>query len=90
MRIHHLILLAVPLLLLGGCSDGDVSQAEIQRGEEAARNAPKSVDDLPADMSPEARASAEQAIKSSQAAQKHMDSQGDAMMRARQNGLTKN
>jgi hypothetical protein len=89
MRIHHLILLAVPLLLLGGC-DGDVSQAEIQRGEEAARNAPKSADDLSGDMSPEARASAERAIESSQAAQKHMDSQGDAMMRARQNGLTKN
>lgn len=89
MRFQHWILLALPLMLMGGCTD-DVSAADVQRGEEAAKNAPQSVDELPADMSPEARASAERAIESSRAAQQHMNSQGDAMMRARQNGMTKN
>ncbi len=89
MRRIHLILLALPLLLLGGCGEEGVSQSDIKKGEEAAKAAPTSADQLSGDMSPEARASAERAIASSNAAKQHMDAQGDAMMRAQQNGMTK-
>lgn len=64
-RLTLLISLA-GLLALGGCGSdkGDVATAE-----KAAAEAPKTVDQLPQDMPPEARAAAAAAMGSAQAAQ---------------------
>ena len=69
--------------LLGGCAS-DGGPGDVAGAEAASRAAPKSADQLPADMDPRARASAEAAMKQQDARTQQMQSQGDAMMRARQ------
>ncbi|MCG9895257.1 MAG: hypothetical protein MH204_07270 [Fimbriimonadaceae bacterium] len=83
-RLLLLCGLCLPIFLIGGCGDGDVSQADIQKGEAAAKAAPQTADALDDSMSPEARKSAENAIESSNAARQHMEKEGDAMRRAMQ------
>lgn len=90
MRSLTLTLAALSLLLISGCESDNVSADALRRGEEAAKAAPQSAEELPSDMDPEAKAAAQRAIESSRAANQHMQTQGDAMKRAVQNGVTKN
>jgi hypothetical protein len=80
--MKYLLPIVAGILLVGcsGSDDGDVAAAN-----KAAAEAPKSADELPAEMSPEARRSAEAAIKQSEAMRQQMDSQAAAMKKAREN-----
>ncbi len=80
--MKYLLPIVAGILLVGcsGSDDGDVAAAN-----KAAAEAPKSADELPADMSPEARRSAEAAMKQSEAMRQQMDSQAAAMKKAREN-----
>ncbi len=67
--------LGIALLFVVGCGsnpDGDVAA-----GEEAAKKSPpiSKIEDLPANMPPEARAQAEAAIKQQQAMRKYAEEQ---------------
>jgi len=74
------IVAGILLVACSGSDDGDVAAAN-----KAAAEAPKSADELPAEMSPEARRSAEAAMKQSEAMRQQMDSQAAAMKKAREN-----
>lgn len=81
MRNLTLTLFAVVAVGLAGCrgsADGDVDTAA-----KATQAAPKTVDQLPADMPPEARASAAGAMAATQAQKEQMDAQAAAMRRMR-------
>lgn len=80
--MKYLLPIVLGILLVGcsGSESGDVAAAN-----KAAAEAPKSADELPAEMSPEARRSAEAAIKQSEAMRQQMDSQAAAMKKAREN-----
>ncbi|CAN1553033.1 hypothetical protein MCEMSE15_02269 [Fimbriimonadaceae bacterium] len=80
--MKYLLPIVAGILLVGcsGSDDGDVAAAN-----KAAAEAPKSADELPAEMSPEARRSAEAAMKQSEAMRQQMDSQAAAMKKAREN-----
>ncbi|MCW5942985.1 MAG: hypothetical protein KIS66_12180 [Fimbriimonadaceae bacterium] len=71
-------------LVLAGCSGSD--QGDVKKAEEAAARAPKSVDQLPADMPPEAKRGAEAAMGQQQAMKQQMDAQAEAMKRAANQG----
>lgn len=74
------LLLILPAMLAFGCSgsnDGDVEAAQ-----KASAAAPKSVNDLPADMPEGAKASAGAAIQQGQAMQEQMSAQAAARSRA--------
>jgi hypothetical protein len=64
-------------LALVGCS-GDDGSGNVKTAEEAAQAAPKSVDQLPTDMPPEARKAAEAGIANGQ----KMTEEGDARAKA--------
>lgn len=57
--------------VLTGCSGSD--SGDVERAKEAAEKAPKSVDELPADMPPQARANAAAAIEQAKARQQFED-----------------
>jgi hypothetical protein len=61
------VLVALAALCLAGCLDS--SAGDVAGAERAAAQAPKSVEELPADMPPEARASAAAAIGQSSSMQ---------------------
>lgn len=80
---------ACPLLIgfalaLTGCSGSD--RGDVKAAEEAAARAPKSVEQLPADMPPEARRGAEAGMGQQQAMQQQMNAQAEAMRRAANQG----
>lgn len=79
-----LLLLIGASLALAGCSGSD--RGDVKAAEEAAARAPKSVDQLPADMPPEAKRGAAAAMGQQQAMQQQMDAQAEAMKRAAQQG----
>jgi outer membrane murein-binding lipoprotein Lpp len=62
---------------LAGCSGSD--SGDVEKAKEAAEKAPKSVDELPADMPPQARANAAAAIQQAQA---RTQFEGEAQKRA--------
>ncbi len=68
-----------------GCR-GSSDSGDVARAEAAAAAAPKTVDELPADMPPEAKRGAAAAMGQSQAMQQQMDAQAEAMKRARNQG----
>ncbi|RYG23055.1 hypothetical protein EON82_15200 [bacterium] len=76
------LLLLVPIAIVAaGCSGGD------DRGDVAKAQAsppPKSTDQLPADMPPQARASASNAMRANDAMVAQQKAQMDAMVKATQ------
>lgn len=69
--------LALTLLAFAvGCSQ--IDSGNVKEAEAAAAAAPKSVDQLPKDMPPEARAQAAGAMAAAQAMQKQMEAQAAA------------
>lgn len=63
--------------VLAGCSGSD--SGDVEKAKEAAEKAPKSVDELPADMPPQARANAAAAIEQAKVRSQFED---DAQKRA--------
>lgn len=83
--MRNLLLGLVGLVTIAGCSSsGD--PGNVEAAEAAAKAMPKSVDELPANMPPEARKSAEGAILQQQAREKQANAQAEAMKRARAAG----
>jgi len=78
-RIAFVTLVAAALI---GC-DNSGSAGDVKSAEAAAKAAPRSVEQLPQDMPPEARRAAEAAMGQSQAAQAQMNAQAEAMKNAR-------
>ena len=76
---------AVVLLagVLAGCSDAGDS-GDVEKAKQASAAAPKDVSQLPANMDPRARASAEAAILQNKAMTEQMNAQAEAMKRARE------
>jgi PBP1b-binding outer membrane lipoprotein LpoB len=75
MKTLSAALLASFVLL--GCSQSDPGDPELAK--KAAEAAPKTVEQLPADMPPEAKRQAEGAMKQKEAMQSQMDAQAEAM-----------
>ncbi len=85
--IRSVIPALVALALVGGFGcRGSSDSGDVARAEAAAAAAPKSVEELPADMPPEAKRGAAAAMGQSQAMQQQMDAHADAMKRARNQG----
>lgn len=68
--------------LVAGCSSND--SGDVEAANKAAAQAPKSADQLPTDMPPEARKQAESAIAQQQAMSQQANTENDARMRAMQ------
>ncbi len=72
------------LVALMGCS-GSGDSGDVEAANRAAASAPKSVDQLPADMSPEAKRMAGAAIGQSQAMKDQAQKENEARKRFMQN-----
>lgn len=69
--------------ILAGCSGGG-DPGDVETAKKAAEAAPKSVDQLPADMPPEARRAAEAAMGQKAAMSEQMSKENEARKRAMQ------
>lgn len=78
--MKNLLILALGLCLLAGCTGPD--SGNVDAAKEAAAAAPKSVDELPADMPDEAKRGAAAAIGQGKEMQDKMNAEADARARA--------
>lgn len=69
MRTAFGILAALAVFVVAGCN-GDDGNGDVEKAQAAAAKAPKSADQLPKDMPPQARAAATNAINQANAATK--------------------
>lgn len=73
----------LPLAFIAiGCSGGDADSGDVAAANKAAAEAPKSVDQLPSNLSPEQRATAEAGMGANSAMAEQMNKQGAAMKKA--------
>lgn len=84
-RMSKYLIIGVMAALLAGC--GPSSDGDVAAGEEAAKKSPpvSKVEDLPANMPPQARAQAEAAIRQQEAQRKFAEEQA-----AKKGGATPN
>ena len=78
MRLFISFLIAA--CLLTGCNQAD--SGDVEAAKAAAQNAPKSADELPADMPPEAKRRAAAAISQGQEMEAKMNAENEARARA--------
>lgn len=78
--MRTILLLLIAACLLAGCSQADSGNVEAAKA--AAQAAPRSVDELPADMPPEAKRSAGAAISQGQQMEAKMNAENEARARA--------
>jgi PBP1b-binding outer membrane lipoprotein LpoB len=80
-------LLISSAVLVGCSSSGD--PGDVEKAAQAAQAAPKTADQLPADMPPQAKQQAEAAMQQGQAMAQQMNAQGEAMKKAQAAGQGK-
>jgi len=80
MKLNHLFFAVTAGLIVAGCASED--QGDVEAARKAAAAAPKSVEQLPADMPPEARSAAASAM--GQAAAAEQQANDPARVRAMQ------
>lgn len=75
-----LIYSLIAVCLLAGCTQAD--SGDVEAAKAAAQSAPKSADELPANMPPEAKRSAAAAISQGQEMEAKMNAENEARARA--------
>lgn len=78
--MKNLLILAVGVFLLAGCTGSD--SGDVEAAKAAAAAAPKSVDELPSDMPDDAKRGAAAAIGQGKEMEQQMGAQNDARARA--------